>query len=87
MSTKLSQLRKLSLCVLLISLIVGPGGSAISVAFAEESETDVFKAIEIQQRQEPIEVPDFTLPSVDGEKITLSDYRGKVVFLNFWTTW
>jgi peroxiredoxin len=31
--------------------------------------------------------PDFTLPSVDGRQISLRQYRGKVVFLNFWATW
>ena len=29
--------------------------------------------------------PDFKLPAVDGREISLSDYRGKVVVLNFWT--
>ncbi|TFB09921.1 TlpA family protein disulfide reductase [Candidatus Marinimicrobia bacterium MT.SAG.2] len=31
--------------------------------------------------------PDFTLTSINGEEITLSDYRGKVVVINFWATW
>jgi peroxiredoxin len=31
--------------------------------------------------------PDFTLPSLGGNPIHLSNYRGKVVFLNFWATW
>lgn len=30
---------------------------------------------------------DFTLTSLDGESISLSDYQGRVVFLNFWATW
>jgi thiol-disulfide isomerase/thioredoxin len=30
---------------------------------------------------------DFALKDLDGNMIKLSDYRGKVVFLNFWTTW
>jgi peroxiredoxin len=30
---------------------------------------------------------DFTLQNMDEEKISLSDYRGKVVLLNFWATW
>ena len=31
--------------------------------------------------------PDFTLPTVDKREISLSDYRGKPVILNFWATW
>jgi cytochrome c biogenesis protein CcmG/thiol:disulfide interchange protein DsbE len=31
--------------------------------------------------------PDFSLPDLQGKKQQLSDYRGKVVFLNFWATW
>ena len=30
---------------------------------------------------------DFTLRALDGQLHKLSDYRGKVVFLNFWATW
>ncbi len=31
--------------------------------------------------------PDFTLPDTTGTLHSLSDYRGKVVIINFWTTW
>ncbi len=31
--------------------------------------------------------PDFQLRSLGGEQVRLSEYRGKVVFLSFWTTW
>jgi cytochrome oxidase Cu insertion factor (SCO1/SenC/PrrC family) len=30
------------------------------------------------------QAPDFTLETLDGQKVTLSDYRGKVVLLAFW---
>jgi peroxiredoxin len=30
---------------------------------------------------------DFTLQSLDGKTVRLSDYRGKAVLLNFWATW
>ena len=31
--------------------------------------------------------PDFTLETLDGETITLSDLRGKAILLNFWASW
>jgi len=31
--------------------------------------------------------PDFSLESLDGKHMRLSDWRGKAVLLNFWATW
>jgi peroxiredoxin len=31
--------------------------------------------------------PEFRLAGLDGRTVRLSDYRGKVVLLNFWATW
>jgi thiol-disulfide isomerase/thioredoxin len=31
--------------------------------------------------------PDFALKDVNGVEVRLSDYKGKVVLLNFWATW
>ena len=37
--------------------------------------------------QVTFQAPDFTLPTLSGEKIRLSDLQGKVVLINFWATW
>ena len=34
-----------------------------------------------------MQAPDFNLPDMQGKTQRLSDYRGKVVLLNFWATW
>ncbi len=31
--------------------------------------------------------PDFRLTDLKGKTISLADYKGKVLFLNFWATW
>jgi peroxiredoxin len=33
------------------------------------------------------EAPNFVITDMEGNKISLEDYRGKGVFLNFWGTW
>ncbi len=34
-----------------------------------------------------IEAPNFTLPDLSGKKVSLSDFRGKWVVLDFWGSW
>ncbi|MBI9057198.1 MAG: AhpC/TSA family protein [Labilibaculum sp.] len=31
--------------------------------------------------------PDFTLPTVDGDELTLSKVKGKYIFVDFWASW
>jgi peroxiredoxin len=31
--------------------------------------------------------PNFTVKDVDGNSISLKDYEGKTLILNFWATW
>ena len=31
--------------------------------------------------------PGFTLQDLDGNSVSLSDFKGKPVILNFWATW
>lgn len=31
--------------------------------------------------------PDFSFPDLDGQPVSLSDYKGKFVLLNIWATW
>jgi thiol-disulfide isomerase/thioredoxin len=62
-----------------------------SAAFADNKVPDnvirAFRAAGIPVLAEGIPIDDFTLPLLDGTNFTLSQQRGKVVFLNFWATW
>ena len=39
-----------------------------------------------QENKNPM-APVFTLKDLEGNSVSLSDYRGKLVFVNFWATW
>ncbi|OEH93528.1 thiol-disulfide oxidoreductase ResA [Bacillus solimangrovi] len=47
--------------------------------------TNFFANNEIVKKGE--KAPDFILENLQGEKVQLSDYEGKGIFLNFWGTW
>jgi peroxiredoxin len=35
----------------------------------------------------PQKAPDFTLSDLNGKSVKLSDFRGKIVVIDFWATW
>lgn len=42
---------------------------------------------EVQAPEMGKPLPEFALPDLKGQTIRLSDFRGKVVVLNFWASW
>ena len=45
------------------------------------------EAPSLKAEKERKKAPEFALKDANGETAKLSDYRGKVVLLNFWATW
>ncbi len=35
----------------------------------------------------PVAAPQFSLPSLKGQELTLNDFQGKYLLVNFWATW
>jgi cytochrome oxidase Cu insertion factor (SCO1/SenC/PrrC family) len=74
--------RRLFVAGLVVALLCVTWMSRITAA-----EPDYISASGLVRFDGDIDAPDFTLVAPDGTKISLSDFRGKVVLLNFWATW
>jgi peroxiredoxin len=51
------------------------------------SSPTLVKAASVKPGKDRHEAPNFTLKDADGKTVHLTDYRGKVVLLDFWATW
>lgn len=71
--------------VLVVILIVNMSTDKKTVGVKKE-EGDYQQQSSAQQEQVMM-ATDFTLTSLTGEQVTLSELRGKIVILNLWATW
>ena len=60
--------------------------SALSFS-SERRREELFLKIGIQPIKRDTWAPNFCLEDLKGEKLELRNFKGKVVFLNFWATW
>ena len=51
------------------------------------TESDIMSAAGIMGFKEKKNAPDFTLMDLEGKKVALKDYQGKIVLIDFWGTW
>ncbi len=64
---------------------------AVVVAFAllanRATRIPSASAVKTNQEYKPTASPDFTLKDLDDHDVSLSQFKGKVVLVNFWATW
>lgn len=58
-----------------------------SNASADGSEKKRFSDLQVVRFAKPVTAPDFRLQKVTGDEVSFSQFKGKVVLVNFWTTW
>ncbi len=75
-------LRKMVTVLWLWTLAIG-----IVRAAAAQAPEMLMAALGIQKVQGRVEAPVFTLKDLRGKEVSLRDFRGQVILLNFWATW
>lgn len=93
-------IQKIGGIILIVSgLIMIIGGSAKTFDYTNKESTNKVEQVQNKDdknaqsskdnstKEDKIKAPDFSLVDQYGKTHKLSDYRGKVVFLNFWATW
>jgi peroxiredoxin len=73
---------------LLVRLVGTENATPETAAGAQTGETTTDESRSAQSLpREGYTAPDFTLEGLDGEPVSLSDWRGRPVLINFWATW
>ena len=82
-----------------LAVLVVAGGAALfltiekapeearPIAPPSEDVAALLKGLDLIKPSRAQAAKDFTVPSPNGKTLQLADYKGKVVFLNFWATW
>ena len=66
-------LRTVVAALLLLAVLLGACGGGVSAGSTGVNQGNL--------------ASDFALETIDGTEVSLSDYRGNVVLVNFWATW
>lgn len=69
------------------ALVVSIAAAALFAGGCAKKSSEDVSAASVKPDTQRKMAPDFTLKDSDGKPVSLSDYKGKVVLLNFWATW
>ena len=58
-----------------------------AITFSLKQNDSIFKYSKQIAIEEELPAPDFILPGLNGELISLSEFKGNVVLVNIWATW
>jgi cytochrome c biogenesis protein CcmG/thiol:disulfide interchange protein DsbE len=76
-------------CFLVLAMIAGAAlisaGVLLSVAGGSGSEAQPEPSPAAGSKERP--APDFSLPDLNGARVSLAQFRGQPVVVNFWATW
>ncbi|HEA64922.1 MAG TPA: TlpA family protein disulfide reductase [Candidatus Aminicenantes bacterium] len=87
------KLRKRSTVVLILLIAVSIVFVYSYLFYTKEEKVEevdygtLFSSLGVQEITPPVEALDFALKNLEGSEVSLKDFQGKVVFLNFWATW
>jgi peroxiredoxin len=57
------------------------------ISHAQGAGSELFRALNLVHFSDAVELPELDLPDLDGREVPLRTFRGKVLMINFWTTW
>jgi cytochrome c biogenesis protein CcmG, thiol:disulfide interchange protein DsbE len=76
-------------CILVLALIAGAAlitaGVLFSLAGQGGADAQLEQSLSAATQERP--APDFTLPDLNGARVSLAQFRGQPVVINFWATW
>ncbi|MBI3092570.1 MAG: redoxin domain-containing protein [Candidatus Tectomicrobia bacterium] len=73
--------------VLLAFALLGRRAVAETPPTPENPYKEELGALGLHPAPPGIQAPDVALPNLDDKTVKLSDFKGKVMLLNFWATW
>lgn len=73
-------------CVSVLCLGLLP--ASVSYLLSAEKQPIDYKLVRnLQEMKDHSPAPHFTLPNLEGKRVSLKDFRGKLLLLNFWASW